>query len=137
MTNRSTRYQVEEKYSTGTWQRQAYDDLTGALTAKDKIFPCIYGMKEYKANELDFVVLESENLNDLEITKVGAKAIVDYHKLLKQRGRNISLVLLCPPRHPRSNAAWKNTTSSFGHSSNKLDPKPWPAKISHNTLGRQ
>lgn len=57
-------------------------------------------MKGYKANELDFVFLESENLNDLEITKVGAKAIVDYHEVLKQRGRNISLVFLCPPPAP-------------------------------------
>ena len=132
------RYQVEEKYSTGSWQRQAYDDFTGALVAKDKIFPCIYGTKGYKANELDFVFLESEDLSNLEIAKVGAKSIVEYHKVLKNRGRNISLVLLCPPPTiERSVEEYHKLFWAFLKRLRQLDPKPWPTKIPHNTFDRQ
>lgn len=128
---------MEERYGAGTWQRQAYDDFTGALIAKDKIFPCIYGTKGYKANELDFLFLDSENLNDLDIAKVGAKAIVEYHKVLKSRGRNISLVLLCPPPTvERSVEEYHKLFWSFLKRLRQLDPKPWPAKIPHETLDR-
>ncbi|KAH8428239.1 YqcI/YcgG family protein [Aspergillus melleus] len=132
------RYQVEEKYDKSTWQRKAYDDFTGALVAKDKIFPCIYGTKGYKANELDFLFLESEDLNNLEIAKVGAKAIVEYHKILQSRGRNISLVLLCPPpKIERSVEEYHKIFWSFLKRLRQLDPKPWPKKIPHDTQNRQ
>lgn len=131
-------YQVEGKYNKSTWQRKAYDDFTGALVAKDKIFPCIYGTKGYKANELDFLFLESEDLNNLEIAKVGAKAIVEYHKILQSRGRNISLALLCPPpKVERSVEECHKIFWPFLKRLRQLDPKPWPKKIPHDTQDRQ
>ncbi|KAL4981846.1 hypothetical protein BDW68DRAFT_192634 [Aspergillus falconensis] len=134
------RYEVEETYSVGTWQRQAYEDFTRALVAKDKIFPCIYGTKGYKSNELDFIFLDSEDLDDLNIAKVAAKSIVEYHKVLQSRGRNISLVLMCPPPSPtaqRTVEEYHKLFWSFLKRLRQLDPKPWPTKIPHNTFDRK
>ncbi|KAF4636623.1 hypothetical protein G7Y89_g1461 [Cudoniella acicularis] len=133
-TNTTSRYQVEETYSTDTWQRQAYDDFTRALIAKDKTFPCIYGTKGYKSNELDFLFLSSEDLNDIETAKVGAKAILEYHKILHKRGRNISLVLICPPpTKERTVEEYHLLFWSFLKRLRQLDPQPWPENIPHNT----
>lgn len=135
-----SRYEVEETYNVGTWQRQAYDDFTGALITKDKIFPCIYGTKGYKANELDFIFLDSEDLDDLNVAKVAAKAIVEYHKVLQSRGRNISLVFLCPPPSPmaeRTVEEYHKLFWSFLKRLRQLDPKPWPTKVPHNTFDRK
>jgi len=110
---------VEEKYAQGTWQRKAYDNFTSALVAKDKTFPCIYGTKGYKANEIDFVFLNSEDLDDTDVAKVGAKAILEYHKTLRHRGRNLSLVLMS--RHPPLNAASMSIIISSGPFSSACD----------------
>ncbi|KAI6358804.1 hypothetical protein MCOR25_007240 [Pyricularia grisea] len=128
------RYQVEVKHPQGTWQRQAYDDFVGALTNPAKKFPCIYGTKGFKANELDFVFLDSEELGNMATSKQGARAILEYHKILDSRGRNISLVMLCPPpKRERTVQEYHDTFWSFLHRLRQLDPKPWPAKIPRNT----
>ncbi|TLD22850.1 hypothetical protein PspLS_07132 [Pyricularia sp. CBS 133598] len=128
------RYQVEVKYPQGTWQRQAYDDFVGVLINPAKTFPCIYGTKGFKANELDFVFLDSEELGSKGTAKLGAKAILEYHKILDSRGRNISLVMLCPPPERRRTVdEYHDTFWSFLHRLRQLDPKPWPAKIPRGT----
>ncbi|KAI0140718.1 YqcI/YcgG family-domain-containing protein [Pestalotiopsis sp. NC0098] len=110
------------------------DDFTGVLVAKDKIFPCIYGTKGFKANELDFVFLPSEDLNDIDVAKIGAKAILEYHKILSSRGRNISLVLMCPPpTSEKSVDQYHASFWSFLKRLRQLDPQPWPTKIPHDT----
>ncbi|KAF1348530.1 YqcI/YcgG family-domain-containing protein, partial [Delphinella strobiligena] len=118
--------QVEAKHSIGTWQRKAYTDLTTALTRTDKIFPCIYGTKGYISNGLDFVFLPSENLSDPE------------HKMLRTRGRNISLVLLCPPpTAERSVEDYHKLFWAYLKRMRELDPKIWPAAIPHATSDRK
>lgn len=123
-----------QKYNTDTWQRQAYESFATTLCAKDRIFPCIYGTKGYKANELDFLFLESENLSDVEIAKFGAKGIVEYHKGASTRGRNTSLVIMTPPPVvERSVDEYHKLFWSFLWRLRKLDPKPWPQRIPENT----
>lgn len=105
--------------------------------ARDKVFPCIYGTKGYKSNELDFMFLDSENLHEVEVAKFGAKAIVEYHKILNTRGRNISLVLLCaPPTIERSVEEYHHLFWTFMKRLRDLDPQTWPAKIPHDTSDR-
>lgn len=125
---------MEKTYPPGTWERKAYDEFVSALVAKDKIFPCIYGTKGYKANEIDFLFLDSEEIDRLSTAKVGAKAIVEYHKILASRGRNVSLVLLCPPPSiDRSVEEYHKLFWGFLKRLRQLDPHPWPSKIPHNT----
>ncbi|QBZ55822.1 hypothetical protein PoMZ_00724 [Pyricularia oryzae] len=128
------RYQVELTYPQGTWQRQAYDDFVGALISPSKTFPCVYGTKGFKANELDFVFLDSEELGSAATAKLGAKAILEYHQVLEGRGRNISLVMLCPPpERERSVHEYHDAFWAFLHRLRQLDPKPWPAQIPRAT----
>ncbi|RYP71167.1 hypothetical protein DL771_004967 [Monosporascus sp. 5C6A] len=129
------RYGVEAAYAPGTWQRKAYEDFISALVNKEKTFPCIYGTKGYKANEIDFFFLDSENVSDLDTAKFGAKAILEYHKILRHRGRNVSLVLICPPPTvERSVDEYHELFWSFLKRLRQLDPKPWPAHIPHDTF---
>ncbi|KAI6281064.1 hypothetical protein MCOR03_000648 [Pyricularia oryzae] len=128
------RYQVELTYPQGTWQRQAYDDFVGALISPSKTFPCVYGTKGFKANELDFVFFDSEELGSAATAKLGAKAILEYHQVLEGRGRNISLVMLCPPpERERSVHEYHDAFWAFLHRLRQLDPKPWPAQIPRAT----
>ncbi|RYP25273.1 hypothetical protein DL765_000154 [Monosporascus sp. GIB2] len=91
--------------------------------------------KGYKANEIDFFFLDSENVGDLDTAKFGAKAILEYHKILKHRGRNVSLVLICPPPTvERSVDEYHELFWSFLKRLRQLDPKPWPAHIPHDTF---
>lgn len=131
---KNLRYQVELTYPQGTWQRQAYDDFVGALISPSKTFPCVYGTKGFKANELDFVFLDSEELGSAATAKLGAKAILEYHQVLEGRGRNISLVMLCPPpERERSVHEYHDAFWAFLHRLRQLDPKPWPAQIPRAT----
>lgn len=71
----------------------------------------------------------------MDTAKFGAKAILEYHKILKTRGRNVSLVLLCPPPTvERSVDEYHELFWSFLKRMRQLDPKPWPAHIPHDTL---
>jgi FPC/CPF motif-containing protein YcgG len=98
------------------------------------VFPCIYGTKGYKANELDFVFLDSEDLGRASTAKLGAKALLQYHQILHQRGRNISLVLLCPPpSREKSVQEYHAHFWSFLRRLRQLDPKPWPTRVPHDT----
>jgi len=127
-----------QKYNIDTWQRQAYESFATTLCAKDRTFPSIYGTKGYKANELDFLFLESENLSDVGIAKVGAKGIVEYHKGASNWGRNTSLVMMTPPPVvERSVDEYHKLFWSFLWRLRKLDPKPWPHRIPENTSDQQ
>ena len=126
--------QVENHYDEATWQRQGYEAFAAQLLDKRSIFPCIYGTKGYKANELDFLFLDSENLASTEVAKVAAKGIVEYHKQVHARGRNTSIVLMTPPPAvERSVEDYHKLFWSFLCRLRKLDPKPWPRDIPQNT----
>ncbi|KAI0097545.1 YqcI/YcgG family-domain-containing protein [Nemania sp. FL0031] len=140
LTSKLHSYQVEANYPLGTWQREAYENLANILTAPDKIFPCIYGTKGYKANELDFFFLPSEDLDDLAVAKLAAKAILEYHKALKSRGRNISLVLICPPAESEKVGSVDHYHALFWSLLKRLrqlDPKPWSSTVPHDPLHRR
>ncbi|MCJ1471578.1 hypothetical protein MMC13_000218 [Lambiella insularis] len=130
--------QVMQQYSTDTWQRQAYESLDTTLCNKDRIFPCIYSTRGHKANELDFLFLESEDLSDVEIAKAAAKGIVEYHKGALTRGKNTSLVIIAPPPLvERSVDEYHKLFWSFLLRLRKLDPKPWPQSIPKDTSDQQ
>ncbi|KAF2718169.1 hypothetical protein K431DRAFT_297155 [Polychaeton citri CBS 116435] len=128
------RYQVENCYPLGTWQRQVYNDFVGALIAPAKTLSCIYGTKGYKTNELDFVFLDSDDLGSMRTARFGAKAILENHKILGSRGRNVSLVMLCPPpEYKRTVDEYHASFWLFLRRLRQLDAKPWPTKIPHDT----
>ena len=132
------RYQVEETYDESTWQRQGYEAFAAQLVDKERIFPCIYGTKGYKANELDFLFLPSEELATMDVAKIAAKGIVEYHKFVQSRGRNTSLVLMTPlSDKERSVEEYHKLFWAFLHRLRRLDPKPWPRNIPQNTTAER
>ena len=137
-TKRIGRYQVEEIYDESTWQRRGYEAFAAQLVNKERIFPCIYGTKGYKANELDFLFLPSEDLAAMDVAKIAAKAIVEYHKYVQSRGRNTSLVLMTPPPiKVRSVEEYHKLFWAFLHHLRRLDPKPWPCNIPQDTTAER
>lgn len=83
--------------------------------------------------------MDSENLDDLNTAKFGAKAILEYHEILRHRGgRNVSLVLLCPPPETQHSVdEYHKLFWYFLKHLRQLDPKPWPAAIPHDTRDKK
>ena len=128
------RPQVEAKYATDTWQRQAYEALGAKLTAKDRMFPCIYGTRGYKANELSFLFLDSEYLPDPRNVEASAKALLSYHDQALKLGKNTSLIILTPP--PNQDRSVDNYHTEFWaylKGLRKLDPKPSMDEVPEDT----
>ncbi|KAL8729524.1 MAG: hypothetical protein Q9166_004696 [cf. Caloplaca sp. 2 TL-2023] len=70
----------------------------------------------------------------MDVVKIAAKAILEYHKQVQSRGRNTSLVLMTPsPIAERSVEDYHKLFWSFLHKLHRLDPKPWPKSIPHDT----
>ena len=78
--------------------------------------------------------LPSEDISNTLIARIAAKAILSYHSNMQSRGRNTSLVLICPPPSiDRTVDEYHRLFWSFLHTLRRLDPKPWPANIPQDT----
>lgn len=70
----------------------------------------------------------------MDVVMVAAKAIVEYHKQVRSRGRNTSLVLMAPPPAvERTVEDYHKLFWSFLHRLHTLDPKPWPKDVPFDT----
>ncbi|KAL8706987.1 MAG: hypothetical protein Q9201_000035 [Fulgogasparrea decipioides] len=128
------RHQVEKLYGEETWQRQSYEAFGAQLVRKDKIFPCLFGTRGFKGNELDFVFLPSEDLGSKNVAQVAAKSILEYHKQVRSRGPNTSLVMIAPRSAVEHSVdEYHKLFWSLLHGLRKLDPKPWPRDVPRDT----
>ncbi|MCJ1479009.1 hypothetical protein MMC13_007693 [Lambiella insularis] len=122
--------QIEENYTSDTWQRQAYDALATTLLARDRIFPCIYASKGFKAQELSYLFLPSSNLLLHRTLAATARALISYQARARTLGPHTSLVIFAPPpTQPLSVAAYHTRFWAFLRALHKLDPAPWPADV--------
>lgn len=85
-------------YPRGTWQRQSYEDLVSTLLAKDgaKTFPCIYATKGYRADELHYLFIHSDDPSEPRNVALIATALCGYLHVAKATGLNTSLVIMAP-----------------------------------------
>ncbi|MCJ1269073.1 hypothetical protein MMC22_008962 [Lobaria immixta] len=109
-------HMVERKYASNTWERQAYDVFAVKMSAKANIFPCLYGSKGYKDNNLLYLFLPSDNVAKKEVADICARAIRAYN-----RGTN------------RTVDGYQKLFWALLKELRKLDSEPWPKEITENT----
>jgi len=108
------------------------------MLAKSPVFPCIYGTKGLKANELSFLFLDSEDLCKPAILQAAANGLLAYHALAATLGKNTSLVMIAaPPTQTRSVDNYHDLFWRFLKDLRKLDPKPWPADTPTDTKAQR
>lgn len=106
--------------------------------ARDRIFPCIYGTKGFKANELSYLFLDSEELYETANVEKAAKGILDYHTQARDMGHNTSLVIFAaPPTKERTVDDYNTIFWRFLKQLRKYDPKPWPKDIPQETQAQK
>jgi len=108
------------------------------MLAKSPVFPCIYGTKGLKANELIFQFLASEDLCAPAIVQTIAAGLLAYHAQAASLGKNTSLVVICvPPTQKRSVDDYHILFWRMLKALRKLDPKPWPADTPTETAAQR
>lgn len=125
---------VERKYASDTWERQAYDVFASKMSAKANIFPCLYGSKGYKDNNLLYLFLPSDNVAKKEVAEICARAICAYNRVAEACGPNTTLVILTPSSGTnRTVDDYQKLFWALLKELRKLDSEPWPKEITENT----
>jgi FPC/CPF motif-containing protein YcgG len=89
-----SRAEVEQNFAEDTWQRTAYNSYIEVLLDQDRVFPCIYAAKGYKANEQLFFFIDTDDLSEERHAEALAAALDVYLPKSRSLGPNTSLVLL-------------------------------------------
>ena len=118
-------------------QREASDAFGARLTDPDHTFPCIYATKGYRANELRYLFIASEDIDDARNAQMIAAGILNYHVDAKRMGKNTSLLIMAPPPTRARTVEQYNTMFwALLRQLRKLDPAPWPADVPRETQAR-
>ncbi|KAI9696224.1 MAG: hypothetical protein M1836_005777 [Candelina mexicana] len=132
--------QVEQKYSPGTWQRQAYEDFISILLGRGygiKPYPCIYAARGYRANELHFLFLHSEDPSEPRNVRLVATALRGYLNVAHATGLHTTLVILAPRVDdrpvPKTMDDYRRDYWLFAKRLRTLDTKPWPDNVPEDT----
>jgi FPC/CPF motif-containing protein YcgG len=104
-----------------------------------KVFPCIYAGRGYRADELHFLFLHSDDLSEPRNVQRVATALRGYLANARATGYHTSLVIMTPNdtlastgRH-KSLEQYRHEYWEFARKLRRLDPKPWPASIPKDT----
>lgn len=131
-------------YSQGTWQRQGYEDFVSILLAKEhgaKAFPCLYATKGYRADELHYLFIHSDDPSEPRNVALIATALRGYLHVAKATGFHTSLIIMAPRidygARPKSVEDYRQSYWRMCKGLRRLDSKPWPRHIPEDTSSEQ
>ncbi|KAL9612361.1 MAG: hypothetical protein Q9167_003048 [Letrouitia subvulpina] len=129
-----SRLEVEEAFKAQSWQRQGFDFFATLLTSKDRVYPCVYAAKGFKAQEHVYTFLSSPDPSAPANVKQIAAALLDYLPRSRQLGPNTSLVIIAPPEaQTLPDTEYNLQFWSLLKALTALDPQTWPENIPQET----
>ncbi len=117
------RYEVERQFGSTDWQCMLLSDFRNTLESEVRLFPCIFGVAGFRANQLRFVF--ADPLDPAEL----APSLASYLAEARHFGPNTSLVVITRPEPVRSISAYGKTFWSLLWDLSALDQSPWPRDI--------
>lgn len=104
------------------------------MTSKDRIYPCVYAAKGFKAQEHAYTFLSSPDPSAPANVKQIAAALLEYLPRSRQLGPNTSLVIIAPPEAQElPDTEYNLRFWSLLKALAALDPQSWPENIPQET----
>jgi len=117
------RQEVEDNFSTGSWQRLAFSDFSERIESRSHTFPCHFGTAGFRKNELRYFF--SEDGDPAQI----ADALATYVKTSRAFGQNTSFAVTIKTDKVKSVSEYHEMFWGLLNKFSQLDPSPWPQSI--------
>lgn len=101
-----------------------------------KTFPCIYAARGYRADELHFVFLHSDNPSEPRNVRLVATALRGYLHVAQATGAHTSLIIMAPRverAQPKNINDYLQDYWLFVKRLRTFDTHPWPIDIPEDT----
>lgn len=117
------RSDVRERYPEGTWQQILFSEFSTSLESSSRPYPCMFGVRGYRADQLRYSFQETLDLDLL--------AIVLREFVYKSRsfGPNTSLVVFIKPEKLEQISVYEENFWHVLKGLSKRDETAWPDHI--------
>ncbi|WP_265306153.1 YqcI/YcgG family protein [Verminephrobacter eiseniae] len=116
----SRRRDIAERYAKTSWEQILFSEFSTSLESSNRPFPCIFGVRGFKLDQLRYVF--QENL-DLDLTSAALKEFV---RDARSFGPNTSLVIFTRPEEIKSIDAYQEEFWKILKGLADRDHTPWP-----------
>lgn len=123
---RKSYYTKEETYRNfhkGSWENIIFQEFEATLTSKSRLFPCIFGVAGFQADQLRFGFSDQMNISDI------APMLADFVKNCRDFGQNTSLVVFSRHAPVQTIENYEAKFWKMLQDLSRVDKQPWPAEI--------
>ena len=117
------RSDVKNCHGEGAWQRIVFSEFSSLMESTEHPFPCIFGVRGYRGDQLRYVFHDSVDIRSLAIS-LGA-----FLRQARSFGPNTSLVLFTKPDRVLPLDVYRETFWSLLRELVRQDNRPWPDHI--------